>query len=140
MIILKTQVIRAMCLITLAAVVGSASAEQPPPQAKRTAHGSLVGTWVGGSACALVFVKDDGESVEANCDNSGFRHQFKGRYTSSDRLEITITRTDLTTGCKAEAEGFVIVANSNAMDVFQVGWNGCGVKTGPAATHITRAQ
>jgi hypothetical protein len=134
MTLVKSKALRAMCAaVVLAGPVVAESAEEKRP------YGSLVGSWVGASACTLVFMKDDGEQIQGNCDNDGVRHGFTGRYMSPNQLEITITRVDNKSGCTTTAEGFVRIASGNAIDVFQEGWNGCQVKTGPAATRLQRS-
>lgn len=133
--IVKNHAIRVLCVVAvLATPITAGSATRP---ASHPANGGLVGTWLG-AGCTLVFLKDDGAEVEGNCDNIGVRHKFNGRYTADNKVEITITRIDQNK-CATTAKGFVTIVNSDAIDVFQEGWNGCGVRTGPAATRLQRS-
>src|SRR4051812_40551465 len=55
---------------------------------------NMVGSWSGSADCTIVFYKDDGQNVAGNCNNEGVSHHFEGTYTSSDTIQLIITRTD----------------------------------------------
>ena len=100
-------------------------------------YGSLVGNWLGSPYCTLVFLKDDGKSVEGSCDTAGVRHRFTGRYDTENTVKITITRID-EKQCAVRADGYIIIENSDTIEVGQEAWDGCGVKTEPAKTRLRR--
>jgi trypsin-like peptidase len=116
-----------------------------PASTDRSARGdaasprtSLVGPWQGSPFCPLIFSTDDGKRIEGNCDNEGFLHKFVGDYFSPTKVRLRITRIDRKTGCSTTVSGELEVIDHNTIRVRQDGWNGCGVRTEPAATQLIR--
>lgn len=91
---------------------------------------NVVGEWSGSPDCPIVFYRDDGVSIEGNCDNGSFDHVIKGTYANENLINITLTRID-PNGCRTSVKGYLQVLNPYTMRMSQQGWNGCGVRTGP---------
>ncbi|MFO1422168.1 MAG: hypothetical protein U1F70_00715 [Candidatus Competibacteraceae bacterium] len=89
---------------------------------------SMVGSWSGSPDCTVIFNKDDGEEVEGDCDNIGYKHHFKGIYDAPDSIRVTITRTD-PEKCITNTQGHIKINNPYSATFGQSGWNGCGVTT-----------
>jgi len=98
---------------------------------------SIVGSWAGSPDCTVVFYKDDGNEVEGDCDNTGYKHHIKGRYVATDNIRITNVRTD-PNNCKTSVQGYIKINTENSLTYGQNGWNGCGVTTGSGTQSWSR--
>lgn len=100
---------------------------------------SMIGDWSGSSDCPITFYRDNGKSVEGNCDNGSTNHVVRGKYSSEERIDITITRTD-PNSCVTSVQGYIQVIDTNTVKYWQQGWNGCGVRTRPATQEWSRKR
>jgi hypothetical protein len=91
---------------------------------------SMIGEWAGSSDCPITFYKDDGGSVEGNCDNGSYNHIFSGNYSNPSQISLTLTRID-PNHCVTSVPGYIQVINNNHVKYWQGGWDGCGVRTQP---------
>jgi hypothetical protein len=108
-----------------------------PITVKAQSQFSMNGDWSSGSDCPITFYRDDGHSVEGNCDNGTVNHVVLGTYSSPNRIDITIKRID-PNQCETSVPGYIQVINENTVKYWQQGWNGCGVRTPPATQRWSR--
>jgi hypothetical protein len=108
-------------------------AVKAPPEAI-----SLVGRWEGASHGKEVgFVMDDQKHVEGSSDAGGYFHKLVGTYSNANTINMTIERKD-PAGCVTSVSGYIKVIGRNSIEVFQEGWNGCGVRTDSVVSVLTR--
>ncbi|MBX9252692.1 hypothetical protein H1Q63_01565 [Desmonostoc muscorum CCALA 125] len=93
---------------------------------------NLMGDWSGSSDCPITIYEDNGEDVKGNCEKDSYSHVFSGRYSSGNKISLTITRID-PKNCKTSVRGFIQVIDNDHVKYSQEGWNGCGVRTAPVA-------
>jgi hypothetical protein len=99
---------------------------------------SMVGNWVSSQPdCPIIFYQDDGRNVEGDCDNGAYNHEIVGNYSTPNRIDVTVTRTD-PNNCRTSVRGYIRVIDKNNVRYWQEGWNGCGVTTKPATQHWHR--
>ena len=103
---------------------------------------NIIGEWTGSPDCQINFLDDDGTTIEGNCDNGSFNHIIQGSYSTKDpnRINITVTRIDYSTGCKTSVRGYIRVIDNDNVRFWQEGWHGCGVNTAPATSTWTRLE
>jgi len=115
---------------------GSVDPPRPPtpPTPKRM---NLLGKWTGSADCSVIFTKDDGKNVSANCNNPAVSHSIAGKYTSNQTISFTIVRKN-ENGCETSTTGTFQIINDKTLVARQNGWNGCGVKTPDAKLVLSK--
>ena len=101
---------------------------------------SLVGEWAGSPDCMVRISKDDGNSLQGNCDTATVLHEVTGTYIDSRNINIIITRTDLGNRCATKVVGTIRIVASDRLEMGSNGWNGCGVTTGAVTTQLSKAR
>ena len=106
--------------------------------ATKPVHVSLVGSWLGSPDCKLVITRDDGKTIEGNCDAPGASHKLTGTYGDRINIEITIQRID-SNRCELLVHGYIKIKSDDVLEIGQGKWNGCGVNSESVSTVLTRA-
>ncbi|ACK74169.1 hypothetical protein PCC7424_5610 (plasmid) [Gloeothece citriformis PCC 7424] len=91
---------------------------------------SMLGDWSGSPDCPIVFYKDNQNYVEGRCDGNFHQHIFRGNYSNSNFISLTVTRID-PKHCQTSTPAKIRVIDYNHVNYWQAGWHGCGQETNP---------